>query len=182
MSHTYSYTPTVLDEAVATSVGFLRQAPYLAQPERNRNYSEGDIWEAWQHSIAALSEIAFAAMIGYPNFIPSYNTHKSEPDVYGWEVRYGFSQDDGLPPTHMRYSGTIDNNKLPYAFLVGGPEKKFKRSASTNYEGMPITALGWIWGVDAAVPEHYIGDNERGVPQYKVPVSALRPMSEVIRQ
>jgi len=180
MSHTY--TPTVLDEAVATAVGFLRQAPFLAQPERNRNYSEGDIWETWQHNIAALSEIAFAGMMGTPNFIPSVNTHKSEPDYKQWEVRYGFSQENGLPPTHMRYSGTVDNNKLAYVFLVGGPEKKFKRSAMNNYEGIPFTALGWIWGFEAAVQEHYIGDNERGVPQYKVPISSLRPMSEVIPQ
>jgi hypothetical protein len=173
------YEPTISNEADAAAVGWLRQSAYLATPEANRRYSEGDIWEIWQHSIAALSEIAFAAMMGTPNFIPSYNTHKGEPDFQQWEVRYGFSQDNGLPPTHMRLSGSVDKLTAPYVLLTGGAEKKFKRSAMNDYKSLPLKAEGWIWGHEGATPENFVGENDKGEPMYRVPITSLRSMTEL---
>lgn len=176
---TWTYEATPINEAVATAVGFLRQAPYLGQPERNRNYSEGDIWEAWQHEITTLAEIAFAAMLGNTNFIPSYGTHKQEPDVGQWEVRYGFSDSDGNIKG-LRFSEGVDNPDSPYVLIAGGPERKMRRSASNNYATPPFTALGWMWGHECIRPEFetmYSNPNRR---KFLVPVNKLRSMEEVL--
>ena len=85
------YFLTTEEEAVAARVGWERQLRFLARPEANVNYSEGDVWEAFQHMICAGSEIAFARMLGLTDFVPSENTFKSELDIPGFgEVRYAF--------------------------------------------------------------------------------------------
>jgi hypothetical protein len=177
---TWTYEATPHNEAVATSVGFLRQAPYLGQPERNRNYSEGDIWEAWQHQITALAEIAFAGMMGKTDFIPSYNTHKGEPDFDIWEVRYGFSDLDGNVPG-LRFSEGVDSLDAPYVLIVGGPERKMKRSAANNYATPAFTALGWMWAHECVQPQFetmYSNPNRR---KFLVPPNKLRSMDEIER-
>lgn len=171
--------PSVAQEANAAAAGFLRNSYYMMNPESNQSYHEGAIWECWQHQIAALAEIMFADMLGVHGFLPSYNTRKGEPDVGEWEVRYGFSKDDGLPATHLRLVGTVDKLESPYVLLIGGSEKKLKRSAANEYKAIPMTAVGWIWGKDAAVDRYYIGTNQKGKNIYMVPVEDLRSMSEL---
>jgi hypothetical protein len=176
---TWTYEASPVNEAVATAVGFLRQAPYLGQPERNRNYSEGDIWEAWQHEVTALAEIAWAGMLGDPNFIPSYNTHKGEPDVGQWEVRYSFSKEGSSPG--LRFSEGVDSPDAPYVLLVGGPEHKMRRSASTGYVTPPFTALGWMWGHECIRPEFetMYSNPESTRRKFLVPHTSLRSMEEI---
>jgi hypothetical protein len=175
----WSYSASPMNEAVSVAVGFLRQAPYLGKPEMNRNYSEGDIWESWQHDITALAEIAWAGMLGDPNFIPSYNTHKREPDVGSWEVRYGFSNDDGRPPG-LRFSEGIDSLDSPYVLLVGGPEKKMRRSAENGYATPPFYALGWMWGRDCVNPDfEAVYSTNPSRRKFEVPQSYLRSMDEI---
>ena len=176
MSWTYEASPT--NEAVATAVGFLRQAPYLGRPEMNRNYSEGDIWETWQHNLTALSEIAWAGMLGDPNFIPSYNTHKSEPDVGQWEVRYGFPKDGKIPG--IRFSESVDSPEAPYVLITGGPLEKMRRSAENNYATPPFYALGWIWGRDCVSEEFEKGYSPPGRRKFLVPPHRLRSMEEIV--
>jgi hypothetical protein len=80
----YQLTPH--EEAIAARVGWERQLPMLGQPERNRNYSEGDIWEAWQHMVCAASELAAARMMGLKDFEPHVNTFKNVLDIPGYEI------------------------------------------------------------------------------------------------
>ena len=89
------YALTVEEEAMAAKVGWLRQEPMLGKPERNRNYSEGDIWEAWQHMVTVGSEIACARMLGHWDFVPHVNVFKSRQDIPGYEVRYSFAKANG---------------------------------------------------------------------------------------
>lgn len=170
-----------MNEAVAAAVGFLRQEPYLAQPERNRNYSEGDIWEIWQHQITSLSEIAFAGMMGNSEFIPSYNTHKREPDYGQWEVRYGFSREDGSV-AGLRFSERVDDPQAPYVLIVGGPEKKMRRSASTGYLTPAFTAIGWMWGHECIAEKFETQLSYPGKRQFLVPPEYLRSMDEIVRE
>jgi hypothetical protein len=175
----WTHEPTIADEARASAVGYLRNERYMLAPEANRSYSEGAIWEEWQHKIGALAEISFAAMMGIENFLPSYNTHKGEPDVGDWEVRYGFSQDNGLPPTHMRFVGSVDTLTSPYVLILGGSEKRFKRSAANDYKAPAMTAVGWTWGNEVAIDKYFSGNNSKGKPVYMIPISDLRSMSEI---
>lgn len=171
----YGLTPR--EEALACNIGYLRQQPYLGSPEANRRYSEGDMWEIWQHTITVMSEIAFARMLGMEEFSPSVNTHKGEPDVGPWEVRYRFTQ-GGLVEPSLRFSGNVDKLTAPYVLLTGGPEKKVIRSAANEYRTPDFVAHGWCYPNEVLKPEFITGD-ENGKPTYSIPVSALRPMSEI---
>ena len=164
----WSYALTVEEEALAAKVGFERQLPMLGQPERNRNYSEGDIWEAWQHMITVGSEIAAARMLGLWDFVPHVNTFKSKQDIPGYEVRYCFSK----PPGHsLRFTKGIDSEHEVYVLTSGGLESKTRRSAETQWKGPAYTALGWMRGADCINPDwHYKGNT------YYVPWRELYPM------
>lgn len=176
----WTYEPSPFNEATATAVGFLRQAPYLAKPESNRNYSEGDIWEEWQHRITALSEIAWAAMyLGDTAFIPTYNTHKGEPDVGDWEVRYAFTRDDGFPGG-LRFSTKVDNLSAPYILLIGGPERRIRRSNINGYATPPFHAVGWMYGMECVRPEFETHYSTPQKPSYEVPIANLRSMDELL--
>ena len=171
----WEYCATPQDEAIAAEIGFLRQKPFLGQPERNRNYSEGDIWETWQHSITALSELAFARMLGMQDFVPAVNTFKGQPDVGEWEVRYKFPGSD----VSMRFS-SVDNPDAPYVLLVGGPAEKTRRDPKNGYLCPPFRALGWIWGRDGMTPQYDItlpGDRRQ---KWRVPTDSLRSMNEIL--
>ena len=171
----YGLTPN--EEALACNVGYLRQQPYIGSPESNRRFSEGDMWEIWQHTITTMSEIAFARMLGMADFSPSVNTRKGEPDVGSWEVRYKFT-DGGLKEPSLRFSGNVDKLTSPYVLLTGGPEKKIIRSAANGYRTPDFIAHGWCYPNEVLRPEFITGE-ENGKPTYSVPISALRSMSEL---
>lgn len=149
----------------------------LGQPERNRNYSEGDIWEAWQHMIAAASELAAARMFGMTDFIPHVNTFKNKLDIPGYEIRYSFTKrDPELPRYSLRYKEGVDDPDQIYILIVGGPEQKVRRSASEGYRTPPFRAIGWAYGRDCAKPEYKA---PYGVGNYSVPVTGLQEMSAI---
>jgi hypothetical protein len=149
----------------------------LGQPERNRNYSEGDIWEAWQHMIAAASELAAARMFGLTDFVPHVNTFKNKLDIPGYEIRYSFTkQDPNLPKFALRYKEGVDDPDQIYILIVGGPEQKSRRSASEDYRTPPFRAVGWAYGREC------IQDNYKapyGVNNYSVPITGLNEMSKL---
>lgn len=136
-----SYSLTPQEEALAARVGFERQLPYLGQPEKNRNYSEGDIWEVWQHAIAAGSEIAFARMCGLDDFQPHVNKWKTQEDVPGYEVRYSFSG------KFIRLS-EWDAEDAIYSLMIGGPVEKTRRIKENNWLSPPYQVIGWASGVE----------------------------------
>lgn len=147
----WSYALTIEEEAICTRVGFERQEPMLGQPERNRNYVEGDAWETMQHIICAGSELAFARMAGLKNFVPHVNKFKSELDVLGWgEVRYSFPKNwptgSGMP-RGLRIT-VHDNDDLKYALIVEGLARKTRREAP-HFLSNPYVALGWLYGGEA---------------------------------
>jgi hypothetical protein len=142
------YTLTMAEEALVARVGWARQERYLGRPEANVNYSEGDVWEAFQHMICAGSELAFARMLGRTGFTPSEGTWKTELDIPGFgEVRYAF------PPKFPEFSDEIrglrytnrDNPELIYVLLAGGLGRKTRRQGPL-WNGAPYTALGWLYG------------------------------------
>jgi hypothetical protein len=140
----------------------------LGQPERNRNYSEGDIWEAWQHMITVGSEIAAARMLGLWDFVPHVNAFKSKQDIPGYEVRYSFSKQQGHS---LRYNAAVDNKEEIYILTAYGLETKTRRSAETNWQGNAYQALGWLYGHECERPEYlYQGKS------YYVPWRELYPM------
>lgn len=169
----WSYALTVEEEAICAKVGWLRQEPMLGQPERNVNYSEGDVWEALQHMICAGSELAFARMMGNTDFQPHVNTFKSVLDIPGYgEVRYAFPQ--GFPhgsgvPRGLRIT-TQDNPDDKYALLVGGLAKRTRRTPP-DWLGEPYVAVGWLYGKEAMRDEWRF--NER---TWYAPISELRKM------
>jgi len=119
-------------------------------------------------------------MMGDPNFIPSYNTHKGEPDFGQWEIRYGFSKDDGTI-SGLRFSEGVDSPDAPYVLIVGGPERKMRRSSLTGYVTPAFTAMGWMWGHECIRPEFetmYSNPNRR---KFLVPTQSLRSMDEISR-
>lgn len=154
MAHKWVYSLTPQEEAVAARVGWERQLPMLGQPERNRNYSEGDIWEAWQHMITAASEIAAARMMGFEDFVPHANTFKSVLDIPGYEVRYSFTRKRGEAKYALRFKEGVDDPDQIYILMVGGPEEKTRRSAADGYVTPPFRAIGWMQGADM-VQEKY---------------------------
>tara|TARA_R110002126_G_scaffold236727_3_gene380349 strand:+ start:178 stop:684 length:507 start_codon:yes stop_codon:yes gene_type:complete len=160
-----SYALTPQEEATAVEVGYQRQKPYLGDPTRNVNYSEGDLWELWQHAVAAGSELAFARMIGRNDFTPHFNKWKTELDIPGLgEVRYTFSEQPKLRFTNK------DNETLIYILMADGMRHKTRRVAP-DWLGVPYKALGWIYGAECKKEEFRY--NEKS---WYVPVSHLQSM------
>jgi hypothetical protein len=122
----------------------------LGQPERNRNYSEGDVREAWQHMVTVGSEIAAARMLGLWDFVPHVNTFKSRQDIPGYEVRYSFSRTSGH---RLRYSSAVDSLEEIYILTAHGLETTSRRSADTDWKGTPYSALGWAYGYEIEQPK-----------------------------
>jgi len=172
MKWMYSLTPK--EEALAARVGWERQLPMLGQPERNRNYSEGDIWEAWQHMICAASEIAAARMLGMNDFEPHVNTFKSKLDIPGYEVRYAFTNSEGKH--RLRLKKGVDDPDQIYILIVGGPEMKTRRNSANGYVTPAFRAVGWIVGRDGMDDSYR---TMRGGSNYAVPVSELNDMAEL---
>jgi hypothetical protein len=143
MSERWSYSLTPSDEATSARVGYLRQEPMLGQPHRNTNYSEGDLYEVWQHGLCAASELALARMLGLYDFVPSIDTYKTELDIPGYcEVRYKPGPDPKLR--------ICKNDKLDqvYVLMSAGINTRTRRIAP-DYLSPPFVALGWLYGSDA---------------------------------
>jgi hypothetical protein len=167
----WTYALTVEEEATATRIGYLRQEPYLGKPERNRNFSEGDVWEAWQHMVTVGSEIAAARMLGLWDFVPHVNTYKSRQDIPGYEVRYSFSKSRGHS---LRFNAAVDAKEEIYILTAHGLEIKTRRSIENNWVGTPYSALGWAYGFEIEQPQfHYQGDS------YYVPYKELNAMESL---
>jgi hypothetical protein len=166
MNWEYSLTPQ--EEATCVEVGYQRQKPYFGDPTRNINYSEGDLWEMWQHIVCAGSELAFARMMGNKDFIPHYNKWKSELDLPEWgEVRYSFGN------LGLRFTNR-DNPELKYVLLVGGLANKPTKQKPTEYKSSPYIALGWMYGVNCMEDEYKFNDKS-----WYVPADNLRSMEYV---
>lgn len=164
----WSYALTIEEEAIATRVGFERQLPMLGQPQRNRNYSEGDIWEAWQHMVTAGSEIAIARMLGLWDFEPHVNTFKSRQDIPGYEVRYAFSKQQGHS---LRFNAAVDSKEEIYILTAHGLEHRTRRSPDNEWRGTPYSALGWAYGYEVE-QEQYLYKGK----SYYMPWRDLNPM------
>lgn len=165
---TWSYALTKEEEALACKVGYERQESKLGQPEKNRNYSEGDIWEAWQHMITVGSEIAAARMLGLWDFVPHVNTYKSRQDIPGYEVRYAFSSQFGHS---LRYNAAVDNKEEIYILTANGLEARTRRTADNAWQGPAYNALGWLYGYECEQEEH----RQQG-KSYRIPWRSLNPM------
>lgn len=177
----YSLTPQ--EEAVAARVGWERQLPMLGQPERNRNYSEGDIWEAWQHMITAASEIAAARMMGMEDFVPHANTFKNVLDIPGYEIRYSFTRKTGEAKYALRFKVGVDDPDQVYILMVGGPEEKTRRSPEDGYVTPPFRAIGWMHGADM-VQEKYrapYGKDNFAVTPMDLHEMATLPQTEAVK-
>lgn len=164
----WKYALTKEEEATACRIGYLRQEPMLAKPEKNRNYSEGDIWEAWQHMITVGSEIAAARMLGLWDFEPHVNVYKSRQDIPGYEVRYSFSSQYGHS---MRYNAAVDNKEEIYILTAHGLELKTRRSPDNEWRGPEYVALGWLYGWECERPEY-----QQNGKSYRVSWRDLNPM------
>jgi hypothetical protein len=137
----WQYSLTLQEEGIVTEVGYQRQKPYFGDPTRNVNYSEGDLWELWQHAVAAGSELAFARMIGRNDFIPHFNKWKTELDIPGLgEVRYSFRD-----KPQLRYTNRDDDN-LIYILMSDGMRHKVRRTSENGWVGEPYRAIGWLYG------------------------------------
>lgn len=170
---TYSLSPS--EEGLCARIGYERQSVFFGRPEANRNYSEGDIWEMWQHAIAAGAELAAARMFGLTDFVPSVNTYKTELDIPGYEIRYCFTS-AGMTTHSLRFRADVDNPESKYILLIGGPEAKVKRTKLTGYAAPPYMAVGWIYGKFAHQPAFHTSGN-----MYRVPMQELNPMSQIER-
>jgi len=178
----YSLTPQ--EEATAARVGWERQLPMLGQPERNRNYSEGDIWETWQHMICAASEIAAARMMGMDDFEPHANTFHTVLDIPGYEIRYSFSKEreDG-PKYALRFKLGVDDPNQIYILMVGGPEKKTRRDPENGYAAPPFRAIGWMRGYEIITGNQYkapYGHKNFAVPAGDLHEMATLPLTEEV--
>ena len=170
----YSLTPE--EEALCARIGFARQEPYLGAPQANRNYSEGDTWEIWQHIIAVGSELAFAKMVGVPDFIPHVNKWKTEQDVPGYEIRYSFQKkNENFPKWAMRYHER-DHDSHIYVLLTEGLEIKKRRNASDGYVSHPYKAVGWMWGYECR-QDKYESPFPGKYKNWSVPYQDLHSMS-----
>jgi hypothetical protein len=174
MKTSYSLTPQ--EEALAARVGWERQLPMLGQPERNRNYSEGDIWETWQHMICAASEIAAARMLGMDDFEPHANTFHTVLDIPGYEIRYSFTKEreDG-PKYALRFKLGVDDPNQIYILMVGGPEQKTRRDPANGYASPPFRAIGWMRGFEILKGNQYKAPY--GKDNFAVPAGDLHEMS-----
>jgi hypothetical protein len=159
------YSLTTQEEATAVEVGYQRQKPYFGDPTRNINYSEGDLWELWQHAVAAGSELAFARMVGKTDFVPHFNKWKNELDIPGLgEVRYTFNDQPKL-----RYTNR-DDDTLVYILMADGMRHKTRRVAP-NWLGTPYRAIGWMYGHECK--QEAFKYNEKS---WYVPAENLHPM------
>jgi hypothetical protein len=155
----------------------------LGQPERNRNYSEGDIWETWQHMICAASEIAAARIMGFTDFEPHANTFKTVLDIPGYEVRYSFTGKSGDAKYALRFKEGVDDPTQMYILIVGGPEEKTRRSAEDGYVTPPFRALGWKLGADM-IDESFrapYGKNNYRVTPWDLNEMATLPVVEAVQ-
>jgi hypothetical protein len=178
----YSLTPQ--EEALAAKVGWERQLPMLGQPERNRNYSEGDIWETWQHMICAASEIAAARMMGMDEFEPHANTFKEVLDIPGYEIRYSFTKNiPGYPKYSLRFKEGVDDLEEVYILIVGGPEEKSRRSASDGYATPAFRAIGWMYGYEIAQSKYAMpyGRGNFAAPAAELNDMSTLPIREVVQ-
>lgn len=167
MNWSYSLTPQ--EEAVCVEVGYQRQKPYFGDPTRNMNYSEGDLWEMWQHVVCAGSELAFARMMGDVDFVPHFNKWKSELDMPGWgEVRYSFNNSPKLRFTNR------DEPELRYVLIAGGLANKPAKQNPHTYKSEPYVAIGWAYGVDCMEDKYKFNENS-----WYLPAENLRPMEQV---
>jgi hypothetical protein len=154
----WTYALSATEEATAVEVGYQRQKPYFGDPTKNVNYSEGDLWEMWQHVVCAGSELAFARMVGKNNFVPHFNKWKTELDIPGLgEVRYSFPPIRGL-----RYT-TRDDDNLIYILTTGGLCNKERRTAP-DWKGPEYVAVGWMYGRDCKKDEWKYNDKTWYVP------------------
>ena len=169
----WSYELTPEEEGRAARIGHERQAPMYGKPERNRNYSEGDIWEQWQHAIAAGSEIAAARMLGYLDFEPHVNTFKSRQDIPNYEVRYCFTK-KSEPKWGLRYRPGVDKPSEVYILVVGGPEYRARRMKENNYASPPYRAIGWMYGFQCDGEQYKVTDT-----YYLVPYTSLNTMDDL---
>jgi hypothetical protein len=177
LANKWSYQLTAKEEALAARVGWERQLPMLGQPERNRNYSEGDIWEAWQHMICAASELAAARMFGHEEFEPHVNTFKTKLDIPGYEVRYSFTKNiPGYPKYSLRYKDGVDNPNEIYILIIGGPEEKTRRSAADGYKAPAFRAVGWMYGHECKQVQFMM---PYGADNYAVAIPDLHDMSSL---
>jgi hypothetical protein len=171
----WTYRLTSKEEAIAARVGWERQLPMLGQPERNRNYSEGDIWETWQHMIAAASEIAAARMMGLDDYEPEANTFKNKLDIPGYEVRYSFTKTNPNGPKYgLRFNSKVDSTDEIYILIVGGPEQKTRRDPSDGYKAPAFRAIGWLRGSECVKDEYFVKGNS-----YMVPAGSLHEMQNL---
>ena len=158
------YALTNQEEAQAVIIGFERQKPYFGNPTRNINYSEGDLWEMWQHSVAAGAELAFARMLGKKDFVPSVNKWKTELDIPGLgEVRYSMTNKG------LRYT-VRDNDQLVYVLLTEGLKHRIRRTAP-EWNGPEYLAVGWKRGADCKRDEWKYNETT-----WYVPIQNLEPM------
>lgn len=150
------YSLTAREEGICAEIGYLRQKPYLGDPSKNNNYSEGDVWEMWQHSIAAGAELALARMMGLNNFIPHVNKFKSSLDVpeFG-EVRYSFNPNNGLRISKR------DHASVKYVLLTDGLAIKNRTNKGEKRASTPYRAIGWIWGYEA-MNHKFLNANQTG--------------------
>ena len=162
----YALTPQ--EEAIALEVGYQRQKPYLGDPTKNVNYSEGDVWEMWQHAVCAGAELAFSRMCGKDDFVPHYNRWKSELDIPGFgEIRYSFN-----PARGMRYTNR-DSDNLIYVLMTDGLSHKTRRVAP-DWKGPDYVAAGWMLGADCKKDVWKYNETT-----WYVPPQSLRPMEEL---
>lgn len=172
----WSYSLSPQEEALVARIGYERQLPMFGQPERNRNYSEGDIWEMWQHAIAAGSELAAARMFGLADFEPHVNTFKNKLDIPGFEIRYSFTKkNEEGPRWAMRYNPKVDSPEEIYILIVGGPEERVRRIPANGYATPPYRAIGWMRGEDC----HDIRFLNNKTGQYQVPPIDLQEMEDL---
>ena len=165
----WTYSLTTQEEAECVEIGYQRQKPYFGNPTKNINYSEGDLAELWQHTIACGAELAFARMLGNTDFKPHFNKWKTELDIPGFgEVRYTTSNYRGL-----RFTNRDDIN-LKYVLLTEGLNVKTRRSKENNYKSHPYVAIGWMYGKDCIKDEWKY--NEKS---WYVPRNFLNPMGEI---
>jgi hypothetical protein len=164
----WTYSLTATEEATAVEIGYQRQKPYFGDPTKNINYSEGDLWETWQHGVCAGSELAFARMIGRTDFVPHFNKWKTELDIPGFgEVRYTFSDQPKL-----RYTNR-DNDELIYILMTDGLRHKTRRNKDNHWLGEPYRAVGWLYGYQCKTSPNQI--KYSGGSRY-VPMQDLAPM------
>ena len=168
----WSYSLTPQEEATVVEVGYQRQKPYFGDPTRNINYSEGDLWELWQHAVAAGSELAFARMIGRTDFVPHFNKWKTELDIPGLgEVRYSFAD-----KPQLRYTNRDDDN-LIYILMADGMRHKTRRNKDTDWIGEPYRAMGWLYGHQCKTAPNVWKYNEKS---WYIPVQDLASMETLV--